>query len=61
MGAFEEKNLGTLCFFYCDMSDFGSIWATLNHLLQLGKSFALGYHIFLYDLATYSTDKHNFD
>ena len=57
-----EKKLETLFFFNAENLDFGSIWATLNHLLQQGKFwFCARISHFLHDFTTYSTDKHKLD
>ena len=57
----EKKIRGTF-FFYAENLDFGSIWATLNHLLQQGKFwFCARISHFLHDFTTYSTDKHKLD
>ena len=58
-----EKKLDALfVFFYAENLDFGSIWATLNHLLQQGKFwFCARISHFLHDFTTYSTDKHKLD
>ena len=54
--------ISTFGFLNTENLDFGSIGATLNHILQQGISdCVLDYHIFLNDFTTYSRDKHKFD
>ena len=58
-----EKKLEALFGFRnTETLDFGSIWSTLNHLLQQGKFWLCARILhFLHDFTTYSADKHKFD
>ena len=58
----KKKLKALFGFFDGENLDFGSIWATQNHLLQQGKFWLCAIiSLFLHDFATYSTDKPNFD
>ena len=62
MEVIEKKLKALFGFFNGENLDFGSIWATQNHLLQQGKFWLCAIiSLFLQDFATYSTDKPNFD